>query len=120
MEPPDMMVKAVIEEMGLQMNTYFTIDDIIAPEKIECLLCCYRAMKALEYMRAFDAAKEKGGKELKQFAVKRLRQIANVLGWTFIGKDITKNKKRAMKYIISEGEGVEQEVLEKEIIIELK
>ena len=104
--------------MGLSLNTYFTLDDILHPEKIEPLLCCYRAMKALEYMKGFDKLKEKQGKELKHFAVKRLRQMVNALGWVFIRTDITKDKRRSMKYIISEGKVKEE--LETCIEIELK
>ena len=104
--------------MGLSLNTYFTLDDILHPEKIEPLLCSYRAMKALEYMKMFDTLKGKQGKELKHFAVKRLRQMVNALGWVFIRTDITKDSKRSMKYIMSEGEGEKE--LAKEIMIELK
>ena len=75
-------------------------------------------MKALEYMKEFDKLKEKKGKPLQHFVVKRLRQMANALGWEFIRTDITKNSKRSMKYIMNEVES--EKVLTREIIIELK
>lgn len=93
MEPPVILVKAIMEEMGIRFNTYFLPKDLKELGQVEHLICFYRAGIAIKLMKQ---------KYTPGFVIKRLRQVAHVLGWEFIRKEITANGKRTTKYIINE------------------
>ena len=108
MEPPVILVKAVMEEMGIRFNTYFLPKDLKKLDEVVHLLCFYRAAVAIQLMKE---------KPTPGFVIKRLRQVAHVLGWEFIRKEVTHGSKRTTKYIVNEkvkegeNEGVEKEIL---------
>ena len=98
-----------MEEMGIRFNIYFTPKDLKNLSQVTHLLCFYRALVAIELMKQ---------KPTPGFVIKRLRQVAHVMGWEFERKEITKDSKRTTRYIISEGKG--EEILDKEIVVGFK